>query len=196
MSAQTLTHRPFEELGGKQKLVKVTSKVTRIHPTVIVRRPDAARAPQEEPAPQPAEQEPEPVAKKKRAPKASAEQREIAVARVTTLVKAGETRDTAIARVGKELGYSDGALNKWLIAANKGRKSVSKKATRSPESIAKQKATLARKKRSRARASRSTAVAPVANGHNQANAIGEALTMVVREIVLAEFRRLVAQGIG
>lgn len=53
--------------------------------------------------------------KKARKPRASAEQREIAIARVQALVKAGETRKKAIEKVAKELGYGPSALNKWMI---------------------------------------------------------------------------------
>jgi hypothetical protein len=57
------------------------------------------------------------MAGKKRRPRASGEQREIALARVRALVKAGEQRKKAIDKVAKELGYSAGALNKWMVDA-------------------------------------------------------------------------------
>ncbi len=97
-----------------------------------------------EPAPEPPKEAPEMAGKKKRtrspesiarqkatiaakktkrgtqrarAPRASAEQREIAVARVQALVKAGEQRKVAVQRVAKELGYKGGAVAKWLVEA-------------------------------------------------------------------------------
>lgn len=66
--------------------------------------------------PEPPKAAPE-MAKKKRKEKASAEQREIALARVRALIKAGKTRLAALGKVAKELGYSTSALNKWMVDA-------------------------------------------------------------------------------
>lgn len=168
------------------------ASVTRIHPAVIVRHPSDFRRlePVTASSTEPPAGEPEPVAGKKKAPRSSPEQREIAVARVTALTKAGETRDKALKSVAKELGYSRGSLNRWLVDARK----TGKKATRSPESIAKQKATVARKKRGRAKGN--VPVAHVANGSSHLAAIGEAITLAVRDIVSKELKRLLSQGVG
>lgn len=72
------------------------------------------------------ETEPESVAKKK-APKSSSEQREIAVARATALIEAGEERKKALEIVGKEMGYSRSTLNKWLIADKKASRTAAKR---------------------------------------------------------------------
>lgn len=195
MAADPLTHRPFLELSA-QKLVKVPSKVTEIRPGVIVRRPLSSKAKaQSEPDRQYVDSSPElkpssvqdkgpePVVPKKktRAKRSSPQQREIAVARVTALTKAGENRDKALEKVAKELGYASGSLNRWLVDSNKAAKKKrphTRRATAAPVSQ-----------------SRVQQPARVANG-SPMNAIGEALTMVVREIVSAELKRLLAQGLG
>lgn len=199
--AEPLTHKPFEERlmalnadAPKKKPTKAS--VTRIHPTVVVRHPSDFRTKkQEEPAEAPTVVEPEPVAKKKRSPKSSPEQREIAVARVTALTKAGENRDKALKIVGKEMGYATGSLNRWLVDANNvGKQRAKGRGQRSPESIAKQQATIAKKKRRKTSAHSPQVHA--ANGSSHSNAIGEALTLVVRDIVTKELKRLLSQGVG
>jgi len=72
---------------------------------------------------------------KKRVRAHTPETREIAIARVTALTKAGNQRKTSIETVSKELGVSYGAINKWIIGWRKsgGAEVAKKKAQRKPK---------------------------------------------------------------
>lgn len=170
--AETLTHRPLEKPLMALNANKRRSNVIKLQPTVIVRRPNAVPDRQHEakgPS-TPAQLElpkVEPPQSPVRAKVATAETRAIAIARVRALVSAGNDRESSLEKVGKELGYSAGALNKWLVAAGKEEMAKKKKSsTRTPESIAKQRATIAAKKKAnRARAPRSESKAAFVNQH-------------------------------
>ncbi len=115
--------------------------------------------------------------KQKRAPRASAEQREIAVARVQALVKAGEQRKIAVRRVAKELGYKGGAVAKWLVEA--GDRS---RAPRSDRVVEARPVT----------AAGTAAVASLAQMDLFAEQLVKAVADITRAIVREEIRRMLA----
>lgn len=141
---ETLTHRPFET-------IKAERKITRLHPGVVKRgklqlslvdQPRQAPLPVVD-APPEVQQPPVPQSKVSRREFADPETRTIAVARIRSLIDAGNGRKASIATVAKELAFSPSTVNKWLIRAGK---MAAKKKKRSPEAIAKMKATIAAKK--------------------------------------------------
>jgi len=128
--------------------------------------------------PPPPESEPEPVAKKKRT-NLDAETWEVAVARVQSLVGAGNTAKGSIEKVAKEHGVSTSALHKRYMKAPK------------PKA--------AKKTRKAREASAAPAPAPAANGssrealaHDVLTAFAAWLDSGVREVVRQEIRRMLA----
>lgn len=120
---------------------------------------------------------------RKRAPRASAETRAVAVARVRSLIEAGNRSDLALAKVAKELGVSASAVQKWRAAA--------------PAPKAAPKAT--------PKASRRAAPPPALGPNGQPpplvltaslDGLVGYLEAIVPRIVAAEMRRLLANGVG
>lgn len=70
--------------------------------------------------PEPRKGPPEMAGKKrKRQANAADETKAAAVARVKALVSGGESREDALGKVAKELGYAPGSLNRWMVQVNK-----------------------------------------------------------------------------
>lgn len=137
-----LTHQPFLALNAS----KPRSKVTEIRPGVVLRssaEPDRSHV---EGASKLVTPPVEPPAALKNASPATAETRIVAIARITSLVKAGQTRRAAIGSVSKELGYSYGAVNKWLVDANKKAREVAVVAKKRAKKAKKQEARTGTKK--------------------------------------------------
>ncbi len=115
---------------------------------------------------------------RKRAAKSREETRAVAVARVQTLIDAGNPRKTALARVAKELGVSTSAVEKWRATAPAPK--AAPKARRAPP--------------------------PPALGPNgqppplvltaSLDGLVGYLEAVVPRLVAAEMRRLLASGVG
>lgn len=125
--------------------------------------------------PPPPESEPEPVAAKKKRTNLDAETWEVAVARVQSLVGAGNTAKWSVAAVAKEHGVSFSALHKRYMKAPK------------PKAAKK------------TRKARQAAAAPAANGssrealaHDVLTAFAAWLDAGVREVVRQEIRRMLA----
>jgi transposase len=121
--SRPLTHRPFSELEPPAPEVTIIRRRTTDPETglKLVRQIRATPLPADPPpnarlTPDPSE--PEPPATKKRKV-AGSEDREVAIARIAALQKAGESRKKAQIIVGKEMGFSQGAVNKWMVAASK-----------------------------------------------------------------------------
>lgn len=114
------------------------------------------------------------AAKKKRAKRATAEQRAIGSARVEALVKAGETQQKACEKVGKELGAAPLTVKQWVQMA---RKSNGGPPSRAPK---------------RATNGAGSAVASLAQTEVLAEQLIGSLAAVVRTIVREEIRRMLS----
>lgn len=60
--------------------------------------------------------------KRQRQTNATDETKAAAVARIKALVSEGETREDALSKVAKEIGYAAGTINRWLVDAGTARK--------------------------------------------------------------------------